>query len=191
LRPQAVDGFDGRAGHNQDTVQRENTWDHKNRDCKRDMSIPCTDISRLVHVGFQHQNGLADMQIDVGSGAVRGCQLRGSTNPARYATISKPVSAIVEGCYQNWRMRVMTDNAATDLINNAVQASQNYNAKVMEFATANTRAVSEYLQKLQGAKSPSEAFELASKHVREQTEILTKQAKQLAEMVQKSLPKIP
>jgi hypothetical protein len=86
-------------------------------------------------------------------------------------------------------MHVMT-NTATDLINNAVQASQNYSAKVMEFAAANTRAASEHLQKLQGAKSPSEAIDLISNHVREQAEVLTKQAKQLAEMVQRSLPKI-
>jgi hypothetical protein len=87
-------------------------------------------------------------------------------------------------------MDVMPDKAATDLIKTAVQASQDYNAKVMEFATANTHAAFEYIRKLHGAKSPSEVIELTSSHMREQSEVLTEQAKQLAEMVQKFLPKV-
>jgi hypothetical protein len=84
----------------------------------------------------------------------------------------------------------MPDKATTDLIRSAVQASQDYNAKIMEFATANTHAAFEYFRKLHGAKSPSEVIELTSSHMREQSEILTEQAKQLAEMTQKFLPKI-
>jgi hypothetical protein len=84
----------------------------------------------------------------------------------------------------------MPDKATTDLIRSAVQASQDYNAKIMEFATANTHAAFEYFRKLHGAKSPSEVIELTSSHMREQSEILTEQAKQLAEMAQKFLPKI-
>jgi hypothetical protein len=87
-------------------------------------------------------------------------------------------------------MRVMPDKAATDLIRNAMQVSGDYNAKVMEFAAANTHAAFEYIQRLHGAKSPSEVVELTSNHMREQTEILTAQAKQLAEMAQKLLPKL-
>jgi hypothetical protein len=87
-------------------------------------------------------------------------------------------------------MRVMPDKAATDLIRNAMQVSGDYNAKIMEFAAANTHAAFEYIRKLHGAKSPSEVVELTSNHMREQTEILTAQAKQLAEMAQKLLPKI-
>ena len=84
----------------------------------------------------------------------------------------------------------MTDKSGTDFIRNAVQASQDYNAKVMEFAAANTRAAFEYFRKLQGAKAPSEVIELTSNHVREQSEILFQQATELAEMAQKLLPKI-
>jgi hypothetical protein len=87
-------------------------------------------------------------------------------------------------------MPVMPDKAATDLIRSAVQVSQDYNAKIMEFATANTHAAFEYFRKLHGAKSPSEVIELTSSHMREQSEILTEQAKQFAEMAQKFLPKI-
>jgi len=87
-------------------------------------------------------------------------------------------------------MRAMPDKAPTDLIRNAMQASGDYNAKLMEFAAANTHAAFEYIRKLHGAKSPSEVIELSTNHMREQTEILTQQAKQLAEMAQKLLPKI-
>jgi hypothetical protein len=84
----------------------------------------------------------------------------------------------------------MPDKDATDPIRTAVQASQDYNAKLMEFATANTQAAFDYVRKLQGAKSPSEVIELTTGHMRQQSEILTEQAKQLTEMVRKFLPNI-
>jgi hypothetical protein len=96
----------------------------------------------------------------------------------------------IEGRDKKWRLRVMPDKAATDLIRNAMQAGGDYNAKVMEFAAANTHAAFEYIRRLQGAKSPSEVIELTSNHMREQSEILTEQAKQLAQMAQKLLPKM-
>ena len=80
----------------------------------------------------------------------------------------------------------MPDKAATDLIRNAMQASGDYNTKFMEFAAANTHAAFEYFRKLHGAKSPSEVIELTTSHMREQSEIMTQQAKQLAEMAQKA-----
>ena len=82
----------------------------------------------------------------------------------------------------------MPEKTAPDILKNAVQATQDYNAKVMEFATANTQAAFEYFRKLHGAKSPSEVIELTSTHMRQQSEVLTEQAKQLAQMVQKFMP---
>jgi Phasin protein len=96
----------------------------------------------------------------------------------------------IAGVGQSWRVSVMPDKAATDLMRTAMQASGDYNAKIMEFAAANTHAAFEYFRRLQGAKSPSEVVELTTTHMREQTEILTAQAKQLAEMAQKLLPKM-
>jgi hypothetical protein len=84
----------------------------------------------------------------------------------------------------------MPDKAPTDVIRNAMQVSADYNAKLMEFATANTHAAFEYIRKLHGAKSPSEVIELTSQHMREQTDVLTQQAKQLGELAQKLLPKL-
>jgi hypothetical protein len=84
----------------------------------------------------------------------------------------------------------MPDKAPTDAIRNAMQAGADYNTKLMEFATANSHAAFEYFRKLQGAKSPSDVIELTTAHMREQTDVLTQQARQLAELVQKLLPKI-
>ena len=84
----------------------------------------------------------------------------------------------------------MTDmGATTDLIKNVMQTTQEYNAKVMEFASANSKATLEYLSKIASVKDPSELIELTTRHVRDQTEVLTRQARELMEMTQKLLPK--
>jgi hypothetical protein len=79
---------------------------------------------------------------------------------------------------------------ASDLIRNALQATQEYNAKVMEFALANCNAAFEYLSKLSSTKAPSEFVEITTRHVREQSDTLTRQAKELSELAQKCLPRI-
>ena len=84
----------------------------------------------------------------------------------------------------------MTDmSPATDLIRNVIQTTQDCNAKVMEFAAANCNATLEYLSKLASTKTPSEFIELTTRHVREQTEALTRQARELREMTEKFLSK--
>ena len=84
----------------------------------------------------------------------------------------------------------MTDmSATTDLIKNVMQTTQEYNAKVLEFASANCNATLAYLSKLASVKTPSELIELTTRHVREQSEVLTRQARELTEMTQKLLPK--
>jgi hypothetical protein len=77
----------------------------------------------------------------------------------------------------------------SDLIRNALQATQEYNAKVMEFALANCNATFTYLSKLSGTKAPSDFIEITTRHVREQSDMLTRQAKELSEMAQKLLPR--
>jgi hypothetical protein len=85
---------------------------------------------------------------------------------------------------------LMTDmSKVTDLMSNVMQATQAYNTKVMEFATANCSATVAYLTKLATVKSPSEFVEVTTRHVREQTDALTRQARELTEMTQKLLPK--
>jgi hypothetical protein len=81
-------------------------------------------------------------------------------------------------------------NQTADLMRNVMQGTQEYNSKVLEFASANCNATLAYFSKLASTKTPSELIEVTTRHVREQTEALTGQARQLTEMTQKLLPKI-
>ena len=78
---------------------------------------------------------------------------------------------------------------ATALIKNsystAVKGAQDYNAKVIEFANANTEAAFAFAQKLFSVKSPADFIELSSEHSRRQFETLTEQTKELAALAQK------
>ncbi|MFZ0195086.1 MAG: phasin family protein, partial [Pseudolabrys sp.] len=62
--------------------------------------------------------------------------------------------------------------------------AQDYSAKVVEFARANTEAAVEFVQKLSSVKSPSEFFELSTNHSRKQFEILTEQTRELTALAQ-------
>jgi hypothetical protein len=55
----------------------------------------------------------------------------------------------------------------TDLMKNVMQATQTYNVKVMDFATANCNATVAFLTKLASVKSPSEFMEVTTRHVRD------------------------
>ena len=67
----------------------------------------------------------------------------------------------------------------------ASKGASEYSAKVMEFMKANTTANLDFAQELIGIKSPSEAMELYTGHIRKQFETLAAQAKELAELTQK------
>jgi phasin len=73
-----------------------------------------------------------------------------------------------------------------DLVKNSVvKAAQNYNNKVIEFGQTNTKVGIEFVQKLSGAKSPSDFIELWTGQPRRQLETLIEQTKELIAMVQK------
>ena len=61
---------------------------------------------------------------------------------------------------------------------------QDYNNKFLEFAHANSNSAFEFAQKLYGVKSPTEFMELSTEHARKQTQTLTGQTKELAELAQ-------
>ena len=86
------------------------------------------------------------------------------------------------------KMGAATTEAA-DLIkassSTALKGLQDYNNKFLEFAHENSNTAFEFVQKLFGVKSPSDFIELSTQHVRTQTETLTDQGKQLAELAQK------
>ena len=72
-----------------------------------------------------------------------------------------------------------------DSYSTAVKGAQDYNAKVIEFANANTEATFAFAQKLSGVKSPSDFIELSTDHSRKQIDTLTQQTKELAALAQK------
>ena len=72
-----------------------------------------------------------------------------------------------------------------DSYSTALKGAQDYNAKVIEFANANTEAAIGFAQKLFGVKSPSDFIEMSTEHSREQIATLTEQTKELAALAQK------
>ena len=69
---------------------------------------------------------------------------------------------------------LMKDSGST-----AVRRTQDYNAKFIEFAQANTEAAFAFFQQLSGVKTPTEFLELSTSHSRKQFEVLTEQAREL------------
>ena len=77
----------------------------------------------------------------------------------------------------------------TDLMTNVMQATQDYSVKVLEFTSTNCNATAVYLSKLASVKAQSEFIDLSTRYMREQSEVLTRQARELTEMTQKLFPK--
>ena len=78
---------------------------------------------------------------------------------------------------------------ATDFLKHSfattVRRTQDYNTKVLEFTNANIKAAVEQATKLMSVKSPMEFFALSNDYAKRQFEILTRQAQELAAIVQK------
>lgn len=69
----------------------------------------------------------------------------------------------------------------------AAQGATDCNAKVIEFARANTNAAFDYANELLGVKSPPEFLKAATEHARKQFEALSAQTKELAALSQKAM----
>lgn len=78
---------------------------------------------------------------------------------------------------------------ATDVMETSYTAASkgasDYGLKVIELTRANTNAYFDFAEQFLGAKSLSEAVELATAHTRKQFEALTEQTKELAALAQK------
>ena len=59
------------------------------------------------------------------------------------------------------------------------------NAKLIEFARANSNAAFDYASELLGVRSPSEILEVSTAHVRKQFEVLSEQTKEFSALSQK------
>ena len=66
-----------------------------------------------------------------------------------------------------------------------VKGTQDYSVKVLEFTNANISAAVEQATKLMSVKTPMEFFELSNDYAKRQFVILTRQAQELAAIVQK------
>jgi len=67
----------------------------------------------------------------------------------------------------------------------AARGAMDCNAKVIEFARANSNAAFDYAGELLAVKSPSELLEVSTEHVRKQIEVLSTQAKEFTALSQK------
>ena len=88
--------------------------------------------------------------------------------------------------YAKFKDAAESQNSTIEAVfTSASKGASAYSAKVMEFMKANSTSNLAFAQELLGEKSPSEALELYTGHVRKQFEAFTAQAKELAEIVQK------
>lgn len=78
---------------------------------------------------------------------------------------------------------------ATNLLKNGYSTTymgaQEYGAKVLEFASTNINAAVEQVTKMSRVRSPMEFTAISNEYARQQFEILSLQARELAAIVQK------
>ena len=86
------------------------------------------------------------------------------------------------------KLSAATAEASTVLQNaysTAAQGAMACNAKVIEFARANSDAAFDYASQLFGVKSPPEFLAVSSAHARKQFAVLSEQAKEFSALSQK------
>ena len=89
--------------------------------------------------------------------------------------------------YAKFKDAAETHNGTMEAVfTNASKGYSAYSAKLIEFMKANTSSSLDFAQDLFGVKTPAEAIELWTSHTRKQFETLTAQAKELAELGQKT-----
>ena len=72
-----------------------------------------------------------------------------------------------------------------DTYASSLKGAHDYSTKVLEFAHINTNAAFEYAKQLSSVKSPAEFFALSNDRLRQQFEILFRQAQELAVIARK------
>ena len=76
-------------------------------------------------------------------------------------------------------------NFLRDSCSATFKGTQDYGAKILEFANANISAAVEQSRKLSSVKSPMEFFALSNDYARQQFEVLSRQTRELAGIFQK------
>ena len=89
--------------------------------------------------------------------------------------------------YAKFKDAAETHNGTVEAVfSSAHKGASEYAAKLMEFMKANTTAQLEFTQQLFTVKSPSDAFALWTGHSKTQLETFQAQAKELAEIAQRT-----
>jgi len=90
---------------------------------------------------------------------------------------------------ENFEKMSVAAGEATDLMKSTFsttfKGAQDYSTKILEFAHVNINAAFEHAKKLARLRSPAEFFALSNDHLRQQFEILSRQAQDLATIAQK------
>jgi phasin len=88
--------------------------------------------------------------------------------------------------YARFKDAAETQNGTIEAVfTSASRGTSQYSAKLMEFMKTNTTASLDFAHELFGVKSPTEALELWTSHIRKQFETLTGQSRELAELGQR------
>ena len=88
--------------------------------------------------------------------------------------------------YAKFKDAAETHNGTIEAVfTTASKGASEYSAKLMEIMKANTTASLDFAQELLGVKSPTEAIELWTAHLKKQFEAFTANAKDLAALSQK------
>ena len=88
--------------------------------------------------------------------------------------------------YAKFKDAAETHNGTVEAVfTTASKGASEYTAKLMEMMKANSTATLDFAQQLFGVKSPSEAMELWTTHIKKQYETFTAHAKELTELSQK------
>jgi hypothetical protein len=102
------------------------------------------------------------------------------------ATAKTVRDAAEKGAAQVEKMTAAAGEVMSDTYAANMRGVQEYNAKMMEFANANTTAAFEFMRQLTTAKSPTEFFTMSGNHMRQEFETYTRQAQELAAIAQKA-----
>jgi hypothetical protein len=108
--------------------------------------------------------------------------------PTDYASSSAKAvrDAAEKGAAQVEKMTAAAGEVMNDTYAANMKGVQEYSAKMLEFANANTNAAMEFMRQLTTAKSPTEFFAMSSNHLRQGFETYTRQAQELASIAQKA-----
>jgi hypothetical protein len=108
--------------------------------------------------------------------------------PTDYSAASAKTvrDAAEKGAAQVEKMTAAAGEAMNHTYAANMKGVQEYNAKMLEFANANTTSAFEFMRQLTTAKSLTEFFAMSSNQMRQEFETYTRQAQELASIAQRA-----